>query len=292
MSQYYISVLDAVCEKGNGRDNEDAVGWLPNAVWVLDGVSGLETSIVGGGTAARWYAQTFSAHFSRHMLLRPDAPTLSLINLAIDDCRSLWADLGQPDMAEPAATFAMLRLVDGQIELTSIGDSAIRFKDMEGRVTVFGDRSVEPFEQKTLDRLIALQNEQPDAPHSELSKALKSSQRNNRQYVNREDGYNVLTLSPMVPRNIVSSTLPNNAETDFLLTSDGFSRYTEVLEISDERAFFARAQEQSLGTILDEIRSTEQSDPDCRIHPRIKQFDDATALKVRVRNLTRHKSDA
>lgn len=279
---HILTIRDGISTPGSARPNEDTFAWLPQAAWVLDGVSGLEPSVISGEAAPRWFVRRFSTALSRQMIERPGLDTLALINSAIQDCISLWSKLDVRNSVHPAATFAMVRLIDEKVELSTIGDCSIRYSTQVEDITVFGDRSVEPFENRTLDRLRTLQKEHPTLPHDELVKRVRATQSNNRHYLNKPDGYNALTLSPIAPRNLISQSLEVTERQDFLLTSDGFSRYTDVFAMSSEAQFFHATDTHGLAYLLRQIRSRETGDMECRLFPRMKVSDDATALHVRV----------
>lgn len=281
-SHRYISILDAACSEGDGVANEDALAWLPHAAWVLDGVSGLEPTSVGGETAPRWFAQSFSTALAQGLLEQPGAATLALINQALEQCQARWNAFDLADTSSPAATFAMIRLLGDMIELTAIGDCAIRYRAADGHVRVFTDRSVEAFEDRSLDQLRRLQSENPGTPHAELARRMTPQLAQNRRHLNKPDGYNALTLLPILPRNLVSKTLRVDVASPFLLTTDGFSRYSEVLELGTDEALYEAARMHRLDETLQSIRNAERSDPECRRYLRMKRSDDATALKVKV----------
>lgn len=279
---HFLAIQDGICAPGGERPNEDTFGWVPEAAWVLDGVTGIEPIKIDGEPAPRWFAQCFSNALSTHLLQRPEADTLSLINHSIEDCVSIWEARGLPNSIHPAATFAMVRLMPDHVELSTIGDCSIRFASDEGNVKVFGDRSVEPFENRTLQRLAKVRTEHPSMPHSELVVLVNETRASNRHYLNKADGYNALTLSEILPRNLISQKLDVRLEQDLLLTTDGFSRYSDVLNIgTDDALFFAKAD--GLDRLLQSIRSAERADAECRQFPRMKRSDDATSLWVRIK---------
>ena len=281
--QTFCSVLDCVTAAGTGQSNEDTFDYSAYSAWVIDGVSGLAPTEIGNQTAPAWFARYFSKALSKAFLLSPEEDTLDLLNRAVHECQLAWDALDVDDIAIPAATFAMLRVAGGHIELTSIGDCSVRYHcDETGAVECFGDMSVEPFERKSLDLLKALQAEHPTLSHAELIQKLRPALRKNRQYLNKPDGYNVLTLSPILPRHCVSDWHAAVLGREYLLCSDGFTRFCDVLELGTSDTLYNMSLQEPLEAILKLIREREHTDEACRMFPRIKPYDDATALKVRI----------
>jgi hypothetical protein len=277
-----VLLRDAISEAGGSGHNEDTFGSTTRAAWVIDGVTGLFSVRVDGCSAPRWFARTFSDALTSAIEHRQHAPTLDLINGSLGECLRSWNDKGLRDAPYPAATFAMVRLINDQVELTSVGDCSIRFDSGNGRVAFSGDRSVEPFERKTLEQLQHLQSKYPLRPHSEIVEKLKTTMSSNRQYLNKVNGYNALTLCQILERNIVTDHIEAWHDRELLLTTDGFSRYTDLLQIGSEQAFWDAASSRPLKDLLKNIRAAENQDGECRRYPRVKISDDATALRVSI----------
>ena len=275
-------VKEAICEPGGARANEDHLGSTECAAWVVDGVSGLDPVLVDGEPAPRWFSRCFSKHLATELSMSPDDSTLEIINRCLSNCIVEWDGAGMGDSSHPAATFAMVRVMSEEIELVCVGDCSIRYRLNDERVVVFADRSVEPFENLTTNRLRKLQEEHPTLAHRELVQLLKPSMRNNRKFLNKVDGYNALTLSLQHERNMVSTSLPLSASPYFLITSDGFSRYSDLLKIGSDNEMLEAAASAPLNELLQDIRNVENGDFECREFPRVKKSDDATALWVEI----------
>lgn len=276
-----LTVRDVVTSKGDGHSNEDFFGWLPSTAWVLDGASGIDQKMINGETAPRWFVQSFSAALADTLLKRPGLSTLDLINHAIRQCRDQWNALSQSDAAMPIATLAMLRVIDEQIELTSVGDCSIRYDDQAQNTQVFVDRSIEPFEQRTLRDLKSLQDSNPQTAHSVLKAKLKQRRRENRRFLNVAGGYNALSLSGVSQSNLTTTKIALFPGQEFLLSTDGLSRYSDVLELGDDRDLLRKTGSRPLNDILSEIRFAEEADPHCRRFLRVKTHDDVTGIIVR-----------
>lgn len=275
-------VKKTVSEPGSDKGNEDHFGCTYRAAWVVDGVSALHPIKVGEDSAPRWFARCLSENLHIELSAHPTLSTLDLLNRSLQSCITSWRAAGMDGKPYPAATLAMVRVMNSEIELTSIGDCSIRYQSSEGKIVVFADRSVEPFEKKTTNRLRSLQAEHSDLPHRALVKMLKESMQDNRRHLNQTGGYNALTLTALEAKNVVSITLSAQDASHFLITSDGFSRYSDLLGIGSDQQLFGAAGTRDLHDLLKEIRQTENQDAECRKHPRVKKSDDATAIWVEI----------
>jgi serine/threonine protein phosphatase PrpC len=75
-------------------------------------------------------------------------------------------------------------------------------------------------------------------------------------------------------------------ETIVLLCSDGFLALASDYERYDADALLAACLSRGLKPLCDELRDIERGDREGRRFPRFKVSDDATAVVVRIKNVT------
>lgn len=88
-------------------------------------------------------------------------------------------------------------------------------------------------------------------------------------------------LEPTAVHHALTGSINRKKEMHLLLASDGFTRLVDTLEaFRDWEELFAYVQVSGLEKTMATLRAIERSDPECSRYPRLKVFDDATAIYV------------
>ncbi|HKH43718.1 MAG TPA: hypothetical protein VKM72_03550, partial [Thermoanaerobaculia bacterium] len=103
-----------------------------------------------------------------------------------------------------------------------------------------------------------------------------------RRSTNQPGGYWILGNVPEAARHGISLTLENPPDDlRILLMTDGFFSLLEYGIFQSPINLIEYIEENGLERALQLLRATEDADPDCRLHPRFKRKDDATATYLR-----------
>lgn len=275
--------LDAFCEAGPGRANEDRAGTTESAAWVLDGTTGLsQRRLLPGPSDAAWFVDTVDRTL-RSLPTDLDMPGL-LRQMGRSVRREMEAallGLEGGDLERPAASLALARCRDdGSLELANVGDCRILHRDRRGTVTAFGSSPVSELDRQVVAELVRLRAQGVES-YTEAWSHLVDVIRRNRTLANRDGGYWVIDHTERWLPQVQHRLLPWCHGEHLLLLSDGFYRLVDTFGFWTDTALFEAALDGGLAELGRQLRATEKGDPECRSYPRIKVHDDATALLVR-----------
>jgi protein phosphatase 2C-like protein len=274
-----LSVVDAVSEP-SGVVNEDRWGALERSAWVLDGSTGLTTErVLPGPSDALWLMERVD------LGLRVDgradrAPTLAAaLHPILAEARAEFARVALRRDAEaadmPCGSLAMLHVMDGVAEMSSLGDCRI----LHGDGRSFGTSGVTALDDRLVAEVVALQK--AGVSHREVWPRLLPMTRRHRALMNRPEGYWTTDLTGGGLDHIEIERIAARAGDHFLLMSDGFYRLVDTYHRSTYPTLMD-ATLRGLAPLLRELREIEATDPECQKYPRLKPRDDATAVLVRV----------
>jgi hypothetical protein len=147
-----FSMLSAVTAPAQ-TVNEDAYGVYPDheapsAVWVLDGVTGLnERALLPGPTDAAWFVAQVQEILPALLSQEIERPMPALVRALSARQAEAWLDLSGAEGSEtPAASFAMVRLVGDEIEITRLGDCSVLVERQLGFIEVLRIAALERLE--------------------------------------------------------------------------------------------------------------------------------------------------
>ncbi len=282
MAAVPLEMLDAVSHPG-GPVNEDRWGVCGRAVWVLDGATGLaESRVLPGPSDASWFVDQVDAGLRRGAVRTGDPARV--LRPVIEQARRAFArDALRHDtsaMEMPCGAVAMLRLDQGEAELSSLGDCRIVGRDPDGIIRSFGTSKITALDARLDEEVVRLQAE--GATHDEIWHRVLPMTRRHRALMNLPEGYWNLDLSGRGLEHIEIERWPAPSGATFLLLSDGFYRLVDNYRRYTYEALLAAAEGPGLAPLCQELRAVEDADRDCRRYPRLKRCDDATAVLIRV----------
>jgi hypothetical protein len=124
----------------------------------------------------------------------------------------------------------------------------------------------------------------PDAGLDRLVESVRPVLLANRASMNRERGYAVGALRAPPASLLLEHMVPEGVDA-FVILSDGFSRWYDLLALGTPETLFARIERGEAAQVLAELRHAERNDPDAKRYLRFKMHDDATCLYVRTNEL-------
>ena len=277
-----LTVIEAVCQAA-GAVNEDRWGARDDKVWVLDGATGLAAErVLPGPSDALWLVERIDAGLRQAAagdaalaeLLRP------IVRRAIAEFARSALRPDAPPADRPCTGLIVLRLRGGGVELASLGDCRIVYRDADGATRCFGTSRVTALDERLVEEVIRLRAQ--DVPHEQIWPRVLPMTRRHRALMNLPEGYWTLDLSERGLDHVEVARIPAQPGAPFLLLSDGFYRLVDVYRRYGYDTLLAAAEASGLARLLDELRRIEADDPTCRAHPRLKPRDDATAVLVRL----------
>lgn len=276
-----LSFVDAVCEPAY-RVNEDAWGRAGDAVWVLDGATGVAASpYLDEVSDAAWFSREVSGRFEAAFgaARSTSEAVLHGVRAAAGAARGV-CDIGQvPAFELPSASLVVAREVGCGLELTNLGDCVVVWRGAGARASRFGASPLLGALEEGLHRLLDAALDEGLSRAEGVERA-RAQARENRKLMNRPEGYWILDLSGAGVPHAQIEACPAPAPVDVLLMTDGFSRLVEVYGAYDWDGLLDRALEGGLAPLYEELRAIEAADETCARFQRFKPRDDATAVML------------
>ncbi len=267
----------------SGDVNEDAIGCTDDCAWVIDGATGVGENLLAGPSDAAWFAQTISEALKVLLPQNTDLSTKVVLQRALQHASELLSREAQrPASARheyPSAAIAMVRVRPEGLELTTLGDCQIAYRDHYGSAVLFGQSDVAPFESKTLDLAAQLLRRDAALKPSALRAALLAQLQENRRFMNVPGGYWVLSADGSALDHLQQTVL-SRVVGPVCLASDGFLRLHDLFRVMSLDEILDIRSEPMATARLTQLRQLEQDDPDCRGYLRIKPSDDASIVSV------------
>lgn len=280
--------LAGAVSEGSGPVNEDGWGFLgvaddARAAWVFDGVTGInERNYLPAGSDAQWLVAR--AHDRLLRLAGSDAalPAIvaSLVELLIDDWRSVSKGLDVPEDYDPPATCLILaKRYGGTWQAVRLGDSCLLARASGG-----SHRILAASPNNVFDNWLAREAEKRRQAGVLDIKALLAEFRPRllagRKARNTPGGYSILEASPAAAQ--FAEYLDLGSPSDMLLCTDGFYRAVDHYGLyGDEALIGACTAAGGVEKVLQQVRAIEAADADCTTYLRFKPADDATAVMLR-----------
>ncbi len=304
-----LRVLASFSEPGSPtKANEDVVGRGRNAVWVLDGATGLgKRRFLSGDSDAAWVAVHYHALLEKALGEKQAGATpdslKGLMGTLISQVAEMFAaeaswereeaqeedsesQEGPPKRYElPSAGMALVRSTPAGLEMASLGDCRAIVALPDGRVASTKDSPLTAMDAGVVASMRALLESGRAKTPEEALAAVRPELRANRARLNTPAGYWVLSVHPEAAEGMEIQSLPleRGAVVRGLLVSDGFYRLVDTFwacrndaELLEQA--FASEPSKALKGMLGRLRAIEDGDPKCIEHLRLKAKDDASAL--------------
>ncbi|WP_180898339.1 hypothetical protein [Martelella soudanensis] len=281
-----LEIVADITDPGKpGGASDDRYGWSENAVFVIDGATGIgDREVMAEGDAA-WLA----AHAARMFAAadgRPVAETVAAINASARDLYRAAAKTDDlPRHMWPAAAFQMLRIEAGRLISYGLGDCRLFLQDGAGTLfattALKGNRDKEIAAARAhLQRIGGFRGAADIAGDAETMAMLRAG----RARHNTPDGQ-VFTLGlvPEAANHIVREDCGLKAPVRGLLCSDGFAALCDNYDACSPAGLIDSAFRDGLRPLVEELRRIERiDDPEGEKFPRYKVSDDAAAVAFRI----------
>ena len=254
-----------VSEPAPGGGNDDFVLVSDRWALVLDGVSSYPVPDVGCQHTVSWFVGRLGLHLGYGLATAPHVPLTDLLADAIGrtaDEHGPGCDLGHP--LTPAATVAMVRLTDDQIDWLVLGDATVTW--------LLADGSADAATDDRADHLRDVPVIVADVRRYDPAFVAKVR--------NQPGGFWVAAADRAAAYESLTGSLPRAQVAKIGLMSDGVTRLVERYGWTWPDVF-DRTDLHGIRHLIEAVRQAESNDPDPS-RWRGKPHDDATAVIARV----------
>lgn len=273
-----LHVRDAVTRPSHVVNEDSWVG-VEDAIWVMDGASGLSPDrVTDGPSDAAWLVER-----ARAVIGRQDASGLvdTLATVVRDIAAALSASGDSPAHELPSASLVAVTLDGPTLEVLALGDCRLILRSPGGRARVIDDaETLDALDRSAIEALVAAQRS-TGADLDVARESIRDLLRRNRDLLNRPGGYRALAPGLEVTE-VALRRVPVGTGTTGLLVSDGFYRLVDTFHVLDPDGLMDAVTVSGVGPLLDELRRLETNDPEAQRFPRLKRSDDATAVAFEV----------
>lgn len=274
--------MDTVHDAG-GPVNEDLVHVGDGIAWVLDGATGLGRPPLPehAGSAAAHFVRLVDEELRRCADAQASLATLVETALTAVSSRLLPGPEAPHDPAQiPTAAIALARLAEARLDLFVLGDCRIIACHPQGLFIDLLDWRHRALDEVALRRMG--EHLEQGMGFAESRAAIQDLLVAHRRLANQPGGYWILGNAPQAARHGISLTLENPpGGLSLLLMTDGFFSLLDYGLFPSPRHLVDFVEENGLNRAVVLLRAEEDADPECRLHPRFKKKDDATAAYLR-----------
>jgi len=277
-----LKVLDALTAPG-ASVNEDRWGFNPDAVWIMDGATGVwpEQRLSEPSDAAWFVEQCDQILSDTYFGERFPAEILrDVVEEVGRRARRLREFEHLPPQELPSASFAAARATEGGLQLVNLGDCPTLWRSGPGPAKRFGDSGVAALDERLVQALKAERAQGKSFP--EAKAAVRELMRRQRALMNTPEGYWILDLFGHGTPHAQVETIEAEPGALILLMTDGFFRLTDVYARHDADQLLNAAATGGLQALYAELREIEEADEECAAYTRFKPRDDATAVLLQV----------
>ena len=267
----------------DGDPNEDRIGMINDAVWVLDGATTPATVPSCCDKDASWYVERLNAALTAQ--LQDAQPELrAALAAAITEVQEQHAR-SCPNPAEgrgPSSTVAIARRDGAWLDVLVLGDSTVLL-DHSDHITAIRDTRLAAVARqfrREIETALANGHGYRDDDHERRRAQLVEAERLRR---NRDGGYWIAADQPRAAEHALSSRhrigtkAPNVSRV--VLMSDGVHNAASRFALFDSNErLFAAAADGGPKACIRKLRAAEASDPTGQRYPRTKRSDDASLV--------------
>lgn len=274
-----LKIEKGISDKGN-KVNEDIMGYNNNSAWLLDGSTGVRgVRITNYDSDAEWFVRKWDEYLKTSLL--EDRNLKCILREGIDKIKKQYFEFKGASELEfidyPSATITIVREVGGYLEYFVLGDSPLIYK-INGNICIVEDNKVNMLDNIVSEKIMTISKEL-GINYLEAKEKGHEFIIENRYLKNNKEGYWILEFEKSAIDNAVYNRILIENKIEFVIISDGISRYYDTLNlVKDYNEFFTYVDNNNINIILNNLRKREKSDLLCNEYPRFKVSDDATII--------------
>lgn len=266
-------------------NNEDYVGSSTNACWIIDGATKITKPNVIGLNEVIWFVTQVSSHLEQS-IHQEDLSISSILADILSIIETEYKTTFQTETIDEemiAASILIVRYVNQQLELFSLGDCATYIQTQDQGIT-FQNQAIKQLEEVKIEKIFSQRQNYSSLPFSEFRQQiiipeLKKIKRKNKD----NQVFSAIKINPQSVFGGLTCTIPISSSTQILLASDGFSRMIDTYYIfTNYQVFLEYLEVKNVEGLLHLLRETEKLDPEAIKFSRLKISDDASLILATI----------
>lgn len=255
--------------------NEDRILIKDNLFIVMDGASSL-TETDKRPTSASWLVNRLKKELSK----RIDDVVDKLYFLS----KSLYLEYGSPrnTLYLPSCGMSICEVKGEKVRFLTIGDCEVAYLTKDGKINFVKYDELNALDNKAIEEMVNVSKKE-SIPMLEARKMINNLLIHNRKLMNRENGYQVYTISDNPNFRFKELEEDIDIIKDIYIYSDGYAQAYSTLGLYSKEELFSK--DLDIVEVKDRILETWCSDAKCERFPRFKKADDISVVKIKINNL-------
>lgn len=260
-----MKVTDKICKTMN-KINEDVICYGKDFAFVLDGQSMTEEGI----STTKWYVNLLKKEIKKNI---HDKKLLDVLNKSLKNACAIFKR-NFPNTEVPSVTTSIIRENKDKLEILIVGNPKCLVQTK--KIELIEDPRMDRVEENLLKKMKNLK-EQKNVNMLEAKRQFQAILNENRKRLNTM--YPVIKDKILEENDVVYKEYPYSDVVSAVICTDGFYAYKSYLKIKD-KDLYEIINNQGLLYCYNHIRRMESKDPSLNSFPRLKLYDDASAVYV------------
>ena len=266
--------IEKISYKGNGKANEDVLGYKDNTFWVMDGVSPITDKLFLSSISDASYLVNNMSYEMNLILKNRTLDNVQLLKLANQNVRkkinSKKLDMLKNNKFQPSFTIAILQFEKQFVKINILSDCYVIIKFID-HIEVLTDRRIETISKRTDN--VKKRIKKNNIPKEEAKKMILNQILQNREKMNID--YWVGTLDGKAFDYTIEYTFKKDTIEQILMCTDGFFRVFDYHLVSFDTLF---SHKYTLEYFYDLLFQFEEKN-----FKNIKKHDDTTAILLKLK---------
>lgn len=263
-----MRITDKLCKSMN-KINEDTYCYGKNFAFVIDGQSSVNDE---NAKITKWYVNVLKRELKKNI---NDGNLLDVLNQTIKSASSTFKKTFSKTSV-PSATAAIIRQNNSKVEILIVGNAKCLVQTK--KIELVEDPRMDRVEDNVLKKAKMLYSEN-NFNMDELKNKFYELLTESRKKVNTMGGYPVIKDKVLSKEDVVYKEYDYNDVISAVICTDGFYAYKTYLMVKDED-LYTIINNQGLSHCYKHITRMESKDVNCSSFPRLKLYDDASALYI------------
>ncbi len=289
MKTVKFKLISQLSRPGLGRIyNQDSVGHTETAVWVIDGISEVNSlvKLKNEDNAVAFFVKHINEYLTKN--LNPSNLSIQeiLINAVTFVKEKFISELADqssfeemPILSLPSASIAIGRTKENRLELFSLGDCVL-FLNGKGNI-LMQNKEINDISKGMIEEIYKQKKQLIGLDHQNFLNHInvKEIDRQTRIKMMNNNQYNVLSFDTSAIQHGIEYNVEIDSTARLLLMTDGFSRIIDHYKLyNNYHALVDKIERHGGDKMYEILRKTERDDLNAEKFPRIKIYDDASLI--------------
>lgn len=268
----------------NIKPNEDKITVLENAMWVLDGATGITGSRISNReTDALWYVEEWDKYLRENIYKSKELKEIFKEGLLYVKSKYIkfkgFENLEHVDY--PCAAITLVRILDNKLEYYVLGDCSLLYSSGNGKSIEIVNKGLIKLEEIILTEMKKVAIER-NISMLEARKECSEVVKNIRKLKNTDEGYWILELNEEAIAKGLYGSLEMKEGANLALLSDGFSQYYDTFNLAkDYREFLSIVSRSKIEELYNNLYKAQEEDSLCNKYSRLKKRDDTSLVYIK-----------